>query len=291
MSRSRHPAPAPPRSARPRAAPAHGQVPARGARHAAFRDEAWISAEGGLAEVALVYDGGALAVVDKPAGLLSQGDASGAPSLVDWARARWGGRAAVLHRLDRNVSGLVLVAEAGSIADALSRAFGAGQVERSYRAVSCGVPPELAEAGAELLIDAPLEKDARTNEVRVVAPGRGQAARTRVVVLACERAPLGPLASLEVTLDTGRSHQIRVHLAHVGLPIVGDPKYGVAARVLAPWGAPPGARAAPLRRPLLHASRLTFVHPATGERVVLAREPPWPRELSRRLARPAPARP
>lgn len=244
------------------------------------RREPWTSGEGGLTGVALVFDGGELAVVDKPAGLLSQGDLSGAPSLVDWARARWGARAAVLHRLDRNVSGLVLVARAGPTADALSRAFAAGEVSRSYLAVVRGEP-----SAAELSIDAALAKDARSNEVRVVAPADGLAARTRVVVLARALGPLGPLAMLEVTLDTGRSHQIRVHLAHVGLPIVGDPKYGVAARVLAPRSAPPGARAEPLRRPLLHAARLAFVHPGTGARVTLERPPPWPRDVPSRLAK------
>jgi 23S rRNA pseudouridine1911/1915/1917 synthase len=120
-----------------------------------------------------------------------------------------------------------------------------------------------------------------TNTVRACAPEALAAlapteraafkpARTAVRVQERWRAPLGPCASLEVRPITGRSHQIRVHLAHVGLPIVGDPKYGVAARGL--------------DRPLLHARAMRFLHPVTRKPIELVAPEPWDRALLGRLS-------
>lgn len=212
-----------------------------------------------------------LIAIDKPSGLLSQGgpEAHGV-NVVDLARAQFGvPSVGVLHRLDRNVSGLVLLSLAHDVAEGMSRAFAEGRVERRYEAV-CKVPR--AVDGSERVIDAALAKDERTNLVRVArAAERGaKEARTRVVVRERVQAPMGWLAVLDCWPITGRSHQIRAHLAHIGMPLVGDPKYGVGARGVT--------------RPLLHATALSFVHPRTKERVELTCEPPWRIDDLRALA-------
>jgi 23S rRNA pseudouridine1911/1915/1917 synthase len=211
-----------------------------------------------------------LVAIDKPAGLLSQGGPRARDAnVVDLARRRFARESVgVLHRLDRNVSGLVLVALAHDVAEGMSRAFAEGTVERRYEAVS-KVPRALE--GAERTVDLPLVKDERTNLVRVARRGELDAkeARTRVVIRERVQAPLGWLAVLDCWPITGRSHQIRAHLAHVGMPIVGDPKYGVGARGVT--------------RPLLHATELAFVHPRTRREVRIASQRPWTLELLRAL--------
>lgn len=212
----------------------------------------------------VVWQDEGLVAIDKPAGLLSQGgpDAAGA-NVVDLARVRFGdGSIGVLHRLDRNVSGLVLVSLAHDVAEGLSGAFARGEVERRYEAV-VRAPGARALGETAWVIDAPLAKDPRTNLVRVVAQGSptSKAACTRVRVRERLQAPLGRLAILDCWPVTGRSHQIRAHLAHAGLPLVGDPKYGVPARGV--------------HRPLLHATGIAFVHPRTHARIELRSPAPW----------------
>jgi RluA family pseudouridine synthase len=197
-----------------------------------------------------------LVAVDKPAGVLSQGGSAG-DNLVDLARAHFGmSHIGVLHRLDRNVSGIVLLALDSRAARGLSDALARQEVEREYEAVVRGKPS--ADA---FVIDASLEKDERSNTVAVSTTKGAKPARTDVRVERRFRAPLGNCAVLSVQPITGRSHQIRVHLAHMGLPIIGDPKYGAAARGI--------------HRPLLHARRMKFAHPMTGVTVEVDSHPPW----------------
>lgn len=243
------------RTRRSRGAPS---TPTRRAPTPAIEFARWIAWE----------DEGLLAI-DKPAGVLSQGGGDrGAPNLVDLARAHLDARGiGVLHRIDRNVSGLVLIAKHARAASAMSRLFRDGAVQREYRAVVRGHPP--AEA---FTLEAWLAKDERTRQVHAATPAElarmpeatrqsFRPARTQAAVVRRFRAPLGSCAELSLRPITGRSHQLRAHLAHAGLPIVGDPKYGIRARGI--------------NRPLLHAARLAFTHPRTGERVSIEAPVPW----------------
>lgn len=225
----------------------------------------------------IVWQSEGLVLVDKPAGVLSQPGAEG-PNLVDAARAHFGtSSVAVLHRLDRNVSGLVMLATRKSEARAMSEAFARGDVDRRYVAVVRGVPE------AETVIEAWLDKDESKNLVRardeaeLSASEREQFvhARTEVRLEARFSALFGRAAVVEARPITGRSHQIRVHLAHVGLPIVGDPKYGLSVRGI--------------ERPLLHAREIRFVHPTTREPIGVRSSEPWSLDevrVARALPRP-----
>lgn len=223
---------------------------------------------GPITMLRIVWQEGALVAVSKPAGVASQGgDGLAGNNLVDLARARFEREhVAVLHRLDRNVSGLVLLALDADTARTMSAQLRDHEIGRRYLAIVRGKP---AEDGFEL--DAWLAKDEKRNQTRAADASElaqlpeherraYKPARTRVRVLERFSAPIGQCAALEVELITGRSHQIRAHLAHAGLPIIGDPKYGVAARAL--------------HRPLLHAHQLAFSAPS-GATIELRDPPPW----------------
>ncbi len=203
-------------------------------------------------------------LVDKPAGLLTVPSAPGLHDedtalrrVQDYARRLKprGGYAERVHRLDRDTSGVLAFALSREARAGLIDTFRHHRIERAYLAIVEGEPR--SESGT---IDAPLREAWVSGRRGVARPGEEQRpARTHWRV----REKLPGAALLEVRLETGRQHQIRVHLAHAGLPILGDPVYGRPARerLLA-------------RRPMLHAFRLAFVHPVTGERVSAESPPP-----------------
>jgi 23S rRNA pseudouridine1911/1915/1917 synthase len=171
-------------------------------------------------------------------------------------------RPGIVHRLDRDTSGLLVVARSPAAFDALVGALAAHEVERRYLALVRGVP----EAPLAV-IDAPIGRAAR-HRTRMAVRDAGRPARTRYEVLAVDADRR--VALVECQLETGRTHQIRVHLAAIGHPVVGDPVYG------------PGGSGVEAPRPFLHAHRLAFGHPRTGDRVEV--EAALPEDLQRGLA-------
>lgn len=211
-----------------------------------------------------------LAVVDKPAGILVH-EASGAegPTLVDALGDLLGGgedpsRPGIVHRLDRDTSGLLVVARDASTHRALSSMIAAREVAREYATLVAGCPP--SRTGT---IDAPLGRDHRSPE-RVVVGGR----RPRPAVTHFEvRERLPRTALLDVRLETGRTHQIRAHLQAIGCPVIGDRQYGS--------GSAPGYG---LERQFLHSRRISFAHPVDGRPVELESALPADLEAALELA-------
>lgn len=160
-----------------------------------------------------------------------------------------------VHRLDKGTSGLLAVAKHPHAQEKLKRQLHTGDFRRVYLAVCDGAPP--APAG---VINAPIGPVDGSLVQRQVRPD-GRPARTHYRVLR----PCGPRALVQLELDTGRTHQIRVHMAHLGCPLTGDFLYGAEDRALIP-------------RPALHSARLELAHPITGERLRFAA--PLPADLA-----------
>ncbi|MDR3086672.1 MAG: RluA family pseudouridine synthase [Azoarcus sp.] len=218
----------------------------------------------------VVYEDDALLVVDKPAGHAVHGGSGISFGVIEQLRAQRPElrMLELAHRLDRETSGLLIVAKKRSVLTALHDMMRAGRMEKRYVALVFG-----HWLNAMQHVRAPLFKYLTAEgerRVRVSAEGKPAHSIVRLV----KRWPKFSL--LEVELKTGRTHQIRVHLAHLGFPIAGDDKYGDFAlnKTLESEG---------LRRMFLHAARLVFIHPATGAR--LAHEAPLPPELQRFIAR------
>jgi 23S rRNA pseudouridine1911/1915/1917 synthase len=212
--------------------------------------------------LSIMYEDEALLVLDKPAGLVvhpGSGNWSGtllnallhhAPRLAEVPRA------GIVHRLDKDTSGLLAVAKTLLAQTALVRQLQGRSVERIYHAIAAG---DVAAAGD---VDAPIGRH-RVHRTRMAVAARGRDARTHYRPL--ER--FGRATLLECRLETGRTHQIRVHLAAIGHPLLGDPVYGPRRETEA-------ARIASLRRQALHAQRLALDHPVTGERMRFRSKPP-----------------
>jgi 23S rRNA pseudouridine1911/1915/1917 synthase len=203
----------------------------------------------------VLFEDAAVAVVDKPAGLLTVAT-DGEKLDTAFARlrthldARRAGRPFVVHRLDRDTSGVLLFAKSPEARDRLQAGWEA--VEKTYLAVTDGTPRPPAGVIDNHLLEG---KDLRVRAVPADRPGAVRAvSRYRVA------GGRGRYAAVEVDLVTGRKHQIRVHLAGLGCPVIGDKLYGEA----------PG----PAGRLGLHALRLAFPHPATGARVEVASSAP-----------------
>jgi 23S rRNA pseudouridine1911/1915/1917 synthase len=228
--------------------------------------------EAGL-DLMVRYEDDQLLVVAKPAGLVVH-PAPGHPAgtLVNALLGRAGSlsaaggadRPGIVHRLDRDTSGLLVVAKDDATHLALVRELAAHRIERGYLALAQG--HLAAEAGT---VDAPIGRHPRDRKrMAVVAGGRRAVTHWRVR----ERLPAADL--VEVSLETGRTHQIRVHLAHLRHPVAGDLTYGADPRLAARLG---------LHRPFLHAWRLALDHPADGRRIELTE--PLPDDLEAALER------
>jgi 23S rRNA pseudouridine1911/1915/1917 synthase len=229
-------------------------------------------------DLAILYEDESILVIDKPVGLVVHPAAGHAddtllngllkhcPALAEVPRA------GLVHRLDRDTSGVLVVAKTLAAQTFLSAAIQARAVSREYRAVVNGV---LVSGGT---IDKPMGRHPRDRQRMAVLSSGGRHAITHYRVLGRYRAH----SLLAVMLDTGRTHQIRVHMASEGHPIVGDPVYGGRPRV------PRGAGSELLeclrgfRRQALHAFRLRFAHPASGEAMQF--EAPLPEDMRALIA-------
>ena len=229
---------------------------------------------------AVVHEDDDLIVVDKPAGLVVHpGAGHRTGTLVHGLLARYPDLAAlateddidperpgIVHRLDRGTSGLMVVARTPTAYRTLVERLGARQVTRRYQALVMGSIDE--DAG---VVDAPIGRSA-SSPTRMAVSRRGKEARTHYRVERRFSRP-APATQVAVTLDTGRTHQIRVHLAAIGHPVVGDPTYG-RGRVLAGMT---------INRPFLHAGHLAFDHPRTDQQ--LTWDAPLPGDLRAELDR------
>ena len=222
----------------------------------------------------VIYEDEHLLVVDKPAGLVVHpGAGQRTGTLVHGLLARYPevigvgtdpARPGVVHRLDKGTSGLLLVARTQPAYEALVGALSSRTVRRRYRALVWG--HVVATTG---LIDAPIGRSPR-EPTRMAVAVRGKEARTRYEVLATYDEPV-EVTELACTLETGRTHQIRVHLLSIGHAVVGDLRYHGARQSL------------PMRRPFLHAEVLALDHPVSGE--PLRFESPLPDDLTEVLSR------
>ena len=232
--------------------------------------------------LAIVHEDAHLVVLDKPAGLVVHPGA-GSPSgtlvnaLLHHVRglSGIGGvlRPGIVHRLDRGTSGLLVVAKDDATHRALARQFAGRTVEKEHLALVLGVP-----ARHQGTITAPIGRDpVRRKTMSVRSPSGRDARSSYELAEAFDGAAL-----LRVRIHTGRTHQIRVHLASIGHPVAGDAAYGGTRT---PPSRAAGVREAllSLRRPALHAARLVFDHPATGDRVRF--ESPLPDDLLRLVER------
>jgi 23S rRNA pseudouridine1911/1915/1917 synthase len=215
--------------------------------------------------LAMVHEDPAFFVIDKPAGLVVHPGAGNPRATLqnallyrDPSLARLP-RAGIVHRIDKETSGLLVVARTPEAHARLTKALAVHAVGRVYEAVTNGV----MTAGGT--VDAPIDRHP-VDRLRMAVRGDGRPAVTHYRVIERFRAH----THVRVELETGRTHQIRVHLAHAGFPLLGDPLYG--RRVVIPRKPAPGLEAAlrGFRRQALHAARLAFDHPDGSGRVEFA---------------------
>jgi len=215
----------------------------------------------------VVFEDEHLLVVDKPAGLVvhpAAGNRDG--TLVNALLHHCGGslsgiggvaRPGIVHRIDKDTSGLLVVAKTDVTHEGLARQFAAHSIDRRYLAIVSGVPKT-----ADGTVDAPLARSAANRKkIAIVAGRRGKRAVThwrRVSVLR-------DAALVECRLETGRTHQVRVHMASIGHPLVGDPVYGRAGKTHGKL-----LKDLQFHRQALHAAELGFIHPVTKRRLSFA---------------------
>src|SRR5215467_8051850 len=226
----------------------------------------------------VVFRDRSLLVIDKPAGMVVHPGAGNPRHTLQNAllgldpRLARVPRAGIVHRLDKDTSGLLVIARTPEAHTALAAALAARRITREYLALCTGV----MTGGGK--IDRPIGRH-RTLRTRMAVRADGREAITHYRIEKRFRAH----TLVRVRLETGRTHQIRVHLAHIGFPLVGDPVYGGRRRV--PAGCPPPVAEALRRfsRQALHAARLTFAHPGTGRELQF--EAPLPADMRQLIDR------
>ncbi len=211
----------------------------------------------GDSQIPVLFEDEHMLVVDKPAGIVvhpAKGHSEGtlAQLLAGVAQGGDPQRAGIVHRLDRDTSGLLIVAKSEQAHSQLQAALAARVIKREYLALVQGRPP--SRTGT---IEAPIGRDPRVRTRMAVG---GQFPRQAITHFTLER-ELPESSLLRLRLETGRTHQIRVHLQAIGHPVAGDPEYGTAGL----YG---------LRRQFLHAIALELAHPITGERIAVSSELP-----------------
>lgn len=217
-----------------------------------------VPVRGEQAPFGVAYEDEHLLVVDKPAGVVvhpARGHRAGTLAQALAGRAAGGEeawRAGIVHRLDRDTSGLLVVAKSDAVHRALKALLAERRLRREYLALVDGHPS--ARSGT---VDAPIGRHRRDRKLMSIDSDDAREARTHFEI----EHLLPSTALLRVVLETGRTHQIRVHLAAIGHPVCGDPQYGRAGQ----FG---------LARQFLHAARLAFPHPVTGEEVDVRSELP-----------------
>lgn len=224
-----------------------------------------VEIEEGAAPFDVAYEDDHLLIVDKPAGVVvhpARGHWSGTLAQALAGRSAGGDepwRAGIVHRLDRDTSGLLVVAKSDDVHRALKAELKERKLHREYLALVEGRPP--ARTGT---VDAAIGRHRRERTLMSIDTDEPREARTHFEL---ERA-LPDATLLRVVLDTGRTHQIRVHMAAIGHPVAGDPQYGTSGL----YG---------LERQFLHAARLAFSHPVSGEALDVAS--PLPADLAEAL--------
>lgn len=212
----------------------------------------------------IVHEDADLIVIDKPAGLVvhpAAGNLDGTlvNALLHHCRGHLSGiggvaRPGIVHRIDKDTSGLLVVAKSDKAHEGLAQQFKAHSIDRLYAAIVYGVPQPAAGT-----VDTWIGRsDADRKKMAVRREGRGKHAVTHYRTVQ----PLRGAALVECRLETGRTHQVRVHMAHLGHPLIGDPVYGRDRKgfksILETLG---------FKRQALHAKRLGFIHPVTGQRL------------------------
>jgi len=229
----------------------------------------------------IVHDEADFSVVDKPAGMATH-PARGNPdgTLVNALLAKLGPlpsingvrRPGIVHRLDKDTSGLLVIAKTDRAMSALTQAMAKRQIKRSYDALVGGIP-----TNPRGVIEASIGRDSRARtKFAVREDGRRAVTHYRVVdsfspIAPVDKAAPQSAALLRVELETGRTHQIRIHCAAIGHPIVGDDVYG------------PAYSGQIMKRQALHAAELAFIHPFTGEHLLF--RAPWPDDFAALVSR------